>query len=278
MARVYTSRDAFGRIGVKELTDNDWWLGSATPTSLKSERPHVILFYQMERNTDPDNEPLFLIWRELARTIAGPVIASVNASERDAIMNAFASVAADLDNPLHDFTGFGFPTIIVYRNRWPQAYYNGELSYDAIKKWILVLAMTPGYTERRSLFHGVSAVEPDFYAEDTRVEDYPYPTSSRDFTAFTGENPRGGDSAVVQPGFEDEGGEQTTTTTIVEPAPAEEVQETVVEDVPVEETEEVIYEEAPSEEEIIVEQPAGSTTVVEQASSDDDVGYIETRG
>lgn len=254
-ARVYTSRDAFGKMGVKELTDADFFIGSASPTALKSERPHVILFYQMERNTDPDNDALFLIWRELARTIAGPVIAAVNASERDLVMNAFANVAADLDNPLHDFSGFGFPTIIVYRNRWPQAYYNGELSYDAIKKWILVLAMTPGYTERRSLFHGVSAVEPDFYAEDQRIEDYPYPTSSRDFTAFTGENPRGGESAIVQPGEEEEAAEQ---------APSEEFPE---------------EEQAPPEEEVIYEEvPAGEEVAYEEASpavSDEDVGYIE---
>lgn len=269
-ARIYTSRDAFGRLGVKELTGNDFWLGSATPTALKSERGHVVLFYLIDRNTDPENDPLFLIWRELARTIAGPVIAAVNTSERDDVMGAFANVAADLDNPLHDFSSFGFPTIIVYRNRWPQAYYNGELSYDAIKKWILVLAMTPGYTERRSLFHGVSAVEPDFYAEDTRIEDYPYPTSSRDFTAFTGENPRGGESAIVQPGQEE------TTTTIIQPAEEEPVEETIVEEAPTEE--EVVYEEAPSDEETVIEQAPGSTTTIEESgpvSSDEDVGYIE---
>jgi len=263
-ARIYSSKDAFGKMGVKELTDADFFLGSASPTALRSERPHVILFYQMERNTDPDNEPLFLIWRELARTIAGPVIASVNASERDSIMNAFASVSADLDNPLHDFSGFGFPTIIVYRNRWPQAYYNGELSYDAIKKWILVLAMIPGYTERRSLFHGVSAVEPDFYAEDTRIEDYPYPTSSRDFTAFTGENPRGGESAVVQPGQEEPnvGAPGAEEEGLEEEAPSED--------------QDVIYEEAsPSEEEVVAEQPAGSQAEEASAASDEDVGYIE---
>ena len=186
-ARLSVNADLFGQFKVKELSEGDFWLGSATPTSLKSAKPHIVLFYE-PMSVDPD---LIDIWQSLAQSIAGPVIAAVNVSARGEVMDAFQAVGADVDNPLYDFTGFGYPTIIVYRSRWPQAYYNGELSFDAIKKWILVLATKPGYKERTSLYHGVRSVIPDEYVSDVRIQNFPYPTSSRDFTADIGENPRG---------------------------------------------------------------------------------------
>lgn len=184
---IAVSPDAFGQFRVKELNESDFWLASATPTALKSGKCHIILFYE-PTSVDPE---LINIWNRLAQTIAGPVIAAVNTSARGEIMDAFMAVGSDVDNPLYDFTGFGVPTIIVYRNRWPQAFYNGELSYDAIKKWISVLACKPGYKERTSLFSGVAAVEPDVYVPESRIENFAYPTSSRDFTAQLGDNPRG---------------------------------------------------------------------------------------
>lgn len=204
---IVISPDAFGQFKVKEMNESDFWLGSATPISLKSPKCHIILFYE-PTSVDPG---LITAWNLLAQTIAGPVIAAVNTSARGEIMDAFLAVESDIDNPLNDFTGFGVPTIMVYRNRWPQAFYNGELSYDALKKWILVLACKPGYKERQSRFHGIRAVVPDEYIDDPRIENFPYPTSSRDFTAFTGESTRGGDGQYVddsQGQYYDQSGEE----------------------------------------------------------------------
>jgi hypothetical protein len=180
---IVASPDAFGQNRVTELKESSFWLGSATPTALKSPKCHIVLFYE-PASTDPE---LLTIWDLLAQTIAGPVIAAVNTSARTEVMEAFLGVNSDIDNPLNDFSGFGIPTILVYRNRWPQAFYNGELSYDALKKWILVLACRPGYKEPSSLFSGVEAVVPEQYVKDDRIENYAYPTSSQDFTATTGD-------------------------------------------------------------------------------------------
>jgi hypothetical protein len=200
---IVASPDSFGQFRVKEMSESEFWLGSATPTSIKSNKCHIILFYE-PTSTSAD---LINIWSLLAQTIGGPVIAAVNTSARGEIMDAFANVEADLDNPLNAFSGFGIPTIMVYRNRWPQAFYNGELSYDAIKKWILVLACKPGYKEPQSYFHGVRAVNPDDWVEEPRIENFPYPTSSRDFTAQLGEGSRGerASSASSDVGGEEEG-------------------------------------------------------------------------
>lgn len=201
---ILASPDAFGQFRVKEMREDDFWLGASTPTSLKSPKCHILLFYE-PTSTDRD---LLTIWSMLAQTVAGPVIGAVNTSARGEIMDAFMSVSADPDNPLNDFSGFGIPTILVYRNRWPQAFYNGELSYDAIKKWILVLACKPGYKERSLLFNGVAAVLPDKYVKEPRIENFPYPTSSVDFTATTGQGPSGNPSYGEEEGGEEEEGEE----------------------------------------------------------------------
>lgn len=183
---IITSRDAFGQFRVKELTERDFSLQSATPTALLSPKCHIVLFYESS-STSID---LITLWNNIAQTIAGPIVCAVNTSSRTEIMSAFMDVGADLDNPLNPFTGFSPPVIIVYRSRWPQAFYNGQLSYDAIKKWIMVLACKPGYREPYSLYHGVGSVQVEEYVRDPRIQDFPYPTSSRDFTALLGENPR----------------------------------------------------------------------------------------
>jgi len=180
---VVVSPDQFGQFKVREMTESDFFLGSATPTALKSPKCHILLFYE-PATVDPN---LIDIWNYLAQTIGGPVIGAVNVSARTEIMDAFFATAQDPDHPLNDYTISGVPTILVYRNRWPQAFYNGELSYDALHKWILVLACKPGYKERDSTFIGVESVQASEYAPDRRIEGYPWPTSSRDYTAETGE-------------------------------------------------------------------------------------------
>jgi hypothetical protein len=82
------------------------------------------------------------------------------------------------------------------------------LSYDALKKWVITLACRPGYREPDSSFTGVKAVVPDQYVTETRIQDFAYPTSSRDYTAFTGQNTRGGGGAEEEGGEEEAGEEE----------------------------------------------------------------------
>lgn len=196
MSQIEAPSDLFGRFNVKELTESDFYGKKfRTPTALKSNRCHIILFYDVYDRTSSEMRE---IWLALAQSIAGPVIAAVNTSAREEVMQSFYDTANDLDNPLNDFTIRGTPTILVYRNGWPQAYYNGELSFDALKKWILVLACQPGYKERDSRFTGVASVVSDQYVSDPRTEAFAFPTSSRDFTATIGEGTRSSQPAPIQ--------------------------------------------------------------------------------
>jgi len=199
--QIVTSSDAFGLFKVQELYEGDFWIGKSaetglpydTPTKLRSTKCHIILFY--DQFTDP---LLFDIWARLAQAIGGPIIAGLNTTARKEVMDAFAWTNSQIDHPLRDFVINGTPTILVYRMGWPQAYYNGELSFDALRKWILQLACKPGYREPDLTFTGVAAVEAEEFVPDVRIENFAWPTSSRDYTAFTGEiGPRGGEQAQV---------------------------------------------------------------------------------
>jgi hypothetical protein len=225
--RIAINADSFGQFRVKEMSESDWFLGSATSIAIKSQKPHIILFYEPS-SVDPD---LIDIFNDLARTIAGAVIASVNTSARGEIMDAFLSTSMDLDNPLYDFSGFGVPTILVYRNRWPQAFYNGEWSYNAIKKWITTLACKVGYRERTSLWHGVRAVEGgDAIVGDPRIQNYPYPTSSKDYTSSTGEVVQEEGEPQEAEAASTEEGDQDVAASDEEEAPASDEEEPVPDD------------------------------------------------
>lgn len=242
--RIVVSPDAFGQFKVRELGEADYFLGSATPTALKSPKCHIILFYE-PGSTDPQ---LIEIWNTIAQTTGGPVIAAVNTSARGEVMEAFLNTSQDPDHPLNDYAISGIPTILVYRNRWPQAFYNGELSYDALKKWILVLACKPGYRERDSTFTGIEAVQADEFVEDTRIENYPYPTSSRDYTSNIGQRAgtRGGEVIDINEDIPEEEVEEPIEEEVVSEEPVEEEEQPVEqEEVPIEETmEETSVEES----------------------------------
>ena len=122
--------DVFGQFRVKEMRETNFWLGSALPTMLKNPKCHILLFYEPSDTDDG----IINIWNSIAQTTGGPVIGTVNVSARSEIMDAFTATAQDPDNPLNSFAINGVPTVIVYRNRFPQAFYNGPWSYNALKK------------------------------------------------------------------------------------------------------------------------------------------------
>jgi len=195
--------DGFSR-GVKKLGARDFWLGTAMPTALQSRETHIILFFNPQAPSFQQGYKE--IWMRLADNIAGVTIASVNVVVQEDIMKAFIAVASDIDNPLNQFSGFGVPTIIVYRNRWPQAYYNGEISYGAISKWITALAVKPGYHEKQLLIDGLELIDPDQYVDQTRLQNFAYPTSSQSYTSTIGEV--GGQQPAIAVAELDEDGNQ----------------------------------------------------------------------
>lgn len=148
-----TSLNFFEIIKVKELQPDDFYLGSRTPTMLKSQDVTIILAYLPG---DDESEELKDIWAALASRIAGVQFAAINGAQQTEIMKAFYVTAGDPDHPLYPFNLNGFPTILVYRKGWPQAFYNGERNFDDLEAYCLELAWRAGYYEPVNDYEGVA--------------------------------------------------------------------------------------------------------------------------
>jgi hypothetical protein len=128
-------------------------LGSRTPTMLKDKSCTVILAYLPD---DQESEELKDIWAALASRLAGINFAAINGSKQREIMKAFYATAGDPDHPLYPFNLNGFPSILVYRGGWPQAYYNGDRTFDDLEAYCLELAWRAGYYEPINDYEGVA--------------------------------------------------------------------------------------------------------------------------
>lgn len=178
MSTIYVNQDSFAQNTVRELKENDFWLDSKTPIALKSNKVHLVLIYNPQ-NVDPGYIEL---WQRLGQTLSGIVVAAINESARTEIMEAFQNVRLDVDNPLHPYTRFSGTTILLWRNSWPQAFYNGVLSYPTIVEWITNRAVIPGYKQMYSMFNGYNGLDEEEPIADDRIEGFVYPYESRDYT------------------------------------------------------------------------------------------------
>lgn len=194
--------DVFSNFRVKELRESDFWLGSAIPIMLKNPKCHIILFYSP---VDTD-DGIIDIWNSLSQSVAGPVICSVNVTARTEVMDAFISVNMDPDNPCSSYGINGVPTVLVYRNRFPQAFYNGPWSYNSLKKWIFTLACKPGYKEPNQYYSGVNAIDEDITGKDYRERGFAYPNQSSEYNDMIGEYQQ--DFTGEEEGAEEEGYEE----------------------------------------------------------------------
>jgi hypothetical protein len=139
----------FKTIKIRELQAGDFYLGSETPTMTKNRDTTIIVFYALDpaSGVSDDLSELKDMLASLAYAIAGVSFAVVNSSTQSEIMKAFFETGQDPDHPLYPFRVISFPTILVYRKGWPQAFYNGEINYDALQDYVLNTAWRPGYYE-----------------------------------------------------------------------------------------------------------------------------------
>ncbi len=171
----------FANIKVRELTQNDFYIGSRTPTMLRTKACTLILFYI---STDDTSADLAQLWEYLSSALASPNFWAVNSSRQTEIMRAFGETENDLNHPLRDYAIRGFPTILVYRDGWPQAFYNGELSFDALIDYATTKACIPEYREPDQMFEGVARadIEGKSRIQDRRDPNFDF--RSRDSTYY----------------------------------------------------------------------------------------------
>ena len=109
---------------------------------LKSKKCTLILFY----SDNIESQNLASIWKLVASQTVGPVFAACNLSRNKIIAEAFNTIKQS--NVPFKWVGLrGLPFILVYRNGWPAAFYNGEREVQSIVDYSMTLACNAGYHE-----------------------------------------------------------------------------------------------------------------------------------
>lgn len=147
---------------IKRLDSNDFNLESQDLITLKSDSCVIILFY-IDNN---ESYQLVNIFGNAANQTAGTIFAAVNMKVERRIAEAFGKLRGDSNHPLNSFGLQQFPFILVYRNHWPVAFYNGPREVQSIIDWSLTLACSANYREPFQLGGSQQA--------DVRLEMNPY--------------------------------------------------------------------------------------------------------
>ena len=146
-------RLTFSSETVKRLTAEDFDLTSKEMITLKYDDCILVLFYV--ENTE--SYQLADIWALAAQQVAGPVFAAINMLNERKVAEAFTRLKSDGSNPIHWAALRQYPFILVYRNRWPVAVYNGDREVQAIIDYSLTRACQAGYYEIEQLGGGSQA-------------------------------------------------------------------------------------------------------------------------
>lgn len=136
-------RLTFSSDTIKRLTVEDFNIDGKDAITLKHNDCMLILFYV--ENTE--SYQLANIWALAAQQIAGPVFAAINMLSERKVATALTKLKGDGSNPLHWASIRQLPFIMVYRNGWPVAFYNGAREVQAIIDYALTLACQAGYYE-----------------------------------------------------------------------------------------------------------------------------------
>ena len=141
----------FSQAVVRVLRDNDFALDSKDRIIINHNECILVLFY----TNDEESKEIADIWGLVAKQVAGPIFAACNLFLESKVALAFQKLANEPNNPLNSFSMKGIPFIIVYRDGWPKAFYNGNRSVGAIADYALTLACVYNYNEPVQLTAGV---------------------------------------------------------------------------------------------------------------------------
>jgi hypothetical protein len=149
-------RLTFSSETIKRLTANDFDLDSKEMITLKDNDCMLVLFYV----ENAESRELAKIWALVAQQVAGPRFGAINMLSERKVAEAFTRIKSDGSNPLHWASLRQYPFILVYRNRWPVAVYNGVRNVQDLIDYSLTLACQAGYYEPLQTGGGMQ-VDPD---------------------------------------------------------------------------------------------------------------------
>lgn len=180
-------RLSFSSETIKRLTSDDFDLGSKELITLKYDDCVLVLFHV--ENTE--SYQLADIWAIVAQQTAGPVFAAINMLSERKVAEAFTRLKADGSNPLHWAALRQYPSIVVYRKRWPVAIYNGPREVQALIDYALTLACEAGYYETMQIggsMQGEARIEMGPYEPYTNIPGSP-PRVRKDSVEYNAEQP-----------------------------------------------------------------------------------------
>lgn len=152
-----TTQVGFAQQAVERLRSSDFALDTPSRVGLRQRRECILVLFYTE---NIESRRIIPIWAEAATQVAGPVFAAVNLlSDRD-VASAFTSLQSDPNNPFHWAGLQGIPFILVYRDGWPVAVYNGERAVQPLVDYALTLACQATYREPVQLAGGAQ-VDPE---------------------------------------------------------------------------------------------------------------------
>lgn len=149
-----TNQSLFVQSAVTRLTSSDFNLSAKERITMKWNDCMLVLFY----TENEESKTLMTIWANAAKQVAGPKFGAVNLLFERKIAETFANLNSE-DTPLKWAALKQVPFIIVYRNGWPVAFYNGERNVQAIIDYSLTLACKSEYYETIQLFGSMKATD-----------------------------------------------------------------------------------------------------------------------
>lgn len=161
---------------VKVLSRDDFDYKSKFPIGLKFIDPCIIILFYDSRNLESTQlAQLFYVTSKQTPSL----FAALDFATNPEIAQAFISIGSS--NSLYKPFGLKqIPFILVYRDGWPTAYYNGERSVQALVDWSMTLACNRDYFEPIQLFGSVS-VKPEMRYEISGVNQYKPRTQSIEY-------------------------------------------------------------------------------------------------
>jgi hypothetical protein len=134
----------FTNKNVQMLHGLDFKLHEDTKICLRITDCCVVLFFV----DNQESNDLAILWSMVANKVPGPKYAAVDMVTEREVAAAFAEVIARPRNHPFHWAGLRqYPFILVYRNGFPTACYNGPRNTQALTDFILLLACNSSYIE-----------------------------------------------------------------------------------------------------------------------------------
>lgn len=142
---VYTPTDSyFGPEVVKRLTQDDFNTDDRSLITLKHRECTLVMFYINNK----ESRDLMVIYAALANQVPGPTFGIVNMNNERKVAQAFTELRSNGSHSLHWAGLRGYPSILVYRDGWPVAFYNGAREVQAMTDYVLSLPCNANYYEQ----------------------------------------------------------------------------------------------------------------------------------